>query len=117
MVLKNCRICKRKKLDNIISLGNQKITSIFKKYGHNTDILPYPIDLCICNDCGLVQLCETTPQDDMYKKNNYGYLSGISNTMKNHLKKYNDADKEILDLGNQLLEFEQKNIEELKKYL
>ncbi|KAB3536080.1 hypothetical protein F8154_04795 [Alkaliphilus pronyensis] len=33
------------------------------------------------------------------------------------LQEYNDADKEILDLGNQLLQFEQRNIEELKRFL
>ena len=85
-----CRICNNKDLINVISLGNQKITSIFKKYGDHDKINSYPINLCMCKYCGLIQLEETTPADDMYKNNNYGYLSGISNTMKNHLKSYHN---------------------------
>lgn len=93
MKILNCRICNSKNLTTVISLGNQKITSIFKKYGEHNTTKSYPVNLCMCENCGLIQVEETTPQDDMYKTNNYGYLSGISNTMKNHLKEYH---KEIL---------------------
>ena len=93
MKLQHCRICKHEHLSTVISLGNQKITSIFKKYGEH-EIESYPVNLCMCEQCGLVQLEETTPPDDMYKTNNYGYLSSISNTMRTHLKAYND---EILE--------------------
>ncbi|HEY5561526.1 MAG TPA: hypothetical protein VIK72_07155 [Clostridiaceae bacterium] len=33
------------------------------------------------------------------------------------IKEYADADKEIVDLAKQLLDFEQRNVEECKKYL
>ncbi len=45
-----------------------------------------------------------------------GSCRGIIEITRN-LKKYSDADQDILDLGNKLLEFEQRNIEELKKFL
>jgi hypothetical protein len=45
-----------------------------------------------------------------------GSSKGIIEITRN-LKKYSDADQDILDLGNKLLEFEQRNIEELKKFL
>ena len=57
---KKCRICKNEKLDIVIDLGNQKITSIFKEYGKHNDNKSYPISLCMCNNCGLIQLNETT---------------------------------------------------------
>jgi GDP-D-mannose dehydratase len=85
-----CRICNSLKLSTVISLGDQKITSIFSKYGEHNNVKSYPVNLCICENCGLIQLEETTPPDDMYKTNNYGYLSSISNTMKVHLKEYNE---------------------------
>jgi hypothetical protein len=84
-----CRICSLENLTNVISLGDQKITSIFKKYGEHNDVKSYPVNLSMCENCGLIQLEETTPPNDMYKTNNYGYLSSISNTMKTHLKNYN----------------------------
>lgn len=45
-----------------------------------------------------------------------GSTMGIVDITKN-LKKYKDANKEIVDLGNRLLKFERRNIEELKKFL
>ena len=45
-----------------------------------------------------------------------GSTMGIIDITKK-LKEYKDADKKILDLGNKLLQFEQQNVEELKKFL
>lgn len=45
-----------------------------------------------------------------------GSTMGIIDITKK-LKEYKDADKEILDLGNKLLQFEQRSIKELKKFL
>jgi methylation protein EvaC len=100
MKILNCRICNSENLLTVINLGNQKITSIFKKYGEHNNINSYPINLCLCENCGLIQTEETTPPDDMYKTNNYGYLSSISNTMISHLKKYHDEILEKINLSN-----------------
>lgn len=45
-----------------------------------------------------------------------GSTMGIIDITKK-INKYNSADKEILDLADNLLKFEQNNIEELKKFL
>ncbi|MBV7274682.1 hypothetical protein I6U48_17445 [Clostridium sp. PL3] len=45
-----------------------------------------------------------------------GSTMGIVDITRN-LKRYDDMDKEIVDLGKRLLKFEQRNIEELKKFL
>ncbi len=45
-----------------------------------------------------------------------GSTMGIIDITKN-LKEYKEADKDILSLGEKLLEFEQQNIEECKKFL
>lgn len=45
-----------------------------------------------------------------------GTTMGIVDMTKK-IKEYPDADEEILDLANRLLELEEKNIEECKKYL
>jgi len=104
-----CRNCKNIKTENVIDLGYQKITSVFKKYGDHDLNNSYPISLNLCNHCGLLQLCEITPQDDMYINNTYGYLSGISYTMKRHLNDYNKEictlvdlkkDDTVLDIGS-----------------
>lgn len=109
IMIKRCRICKGGNLYKIIDLGQQKNTSIFPKYCDLNKVETYNINLLLCKECGLVQLEETTPPDLMYKSGNYGYKSSISNTMRNHLKKYNEeilSKKEItpksivLDVGS-----------------
>ena len=83
-----CRICKNTNLRNVISLGEQMITSRFPLYGDNSTPKT-PIDLCMCQQCGLLQLLQTTFSSELYEYE-YGYRSGISNTMREHLKKYNE---------------------------
>jgi len=84
--ISECRICRNSQLNNVISLGEQIITSRFPKYG-DYSTPKTPIDLCKCSDCGLLQLKQTTFSSELYEYE-YGYRSGISNTMRQHLKDY-----------------------------
>ena len=83
-----CKICNNDNFISVINLGRQKNTSIFPKKDEINDVESYNVELVLCKECGLVQLAETTPPDNMYKSGNYGYQSGISNTMRTHLKDY-----------------------------
>jgi hypothetical protein len=102
-----CRICKSEKLEDVIDLGTQMITSRWPVYGdHSTPRTP--ISLCACQECNLLQLRQTTFASEMYEYD-YGYRSGISNTMRAHLKDYqeemasqvvlNDSDI-VVDIGS-----------------
>ena len=64
-----CRICKSSNLICVISLGNQKNTSVFQKYGEHNKTNTFPVNLSMCKDCGLIQMEESVPQDSMYKNN------------------------------------------------
>jgi GDP-mannose 4,6-dehydratase len=83
-----CRICKSDKLTNVINLGEQYNTSRFPNYKDfcmsKTEII-----LCLCESCYLLQLRYSENQSELYE-HEYGYRSGISNTMREHLKSYND---------------------------
>jgi GDP-mannose 4,6-dehydratase len=92
-ILKTCRICESDNLLDVISLGEQSITSRFPIYG-DFSTPKTPIILCMCQQCGLIQLRQTTESKELYE-HEYGYRSGISNTMKLHLKEYQ---KEILSI-------------------
>ena len=98
--LYNCRICKDDKLVDVISLGDQFITSRFPKYG-DFSTPKTKITLCMCKTCGLIQLRETTDSSELYEYE-YGYRSGISNTMRDHLKKYQEeiVSKVQLEIGD-----------------
>jgi len=81
-----CRICKNSNLENVIDLGNQIITSRFPVYG-DFSTPSTPINLYLCKKCSLVQLKYSTNCNELYE-HDYGYRSGISNTMRDHLKQY-----------------------------
>jgi len=85
--IQQCRLCNDKTTD-IISLGEQYITSRFPLYG-DFSTPKTSITLCMCGSCGLVQLKETTDCNELYE-HEYGYRSGISNTMRTHLKLYQE---------------------------
>ena len=95
VVLTNCRICNSTNLIDCINLGNQIITSRFPVYG-DYSTPKTPLVLCMCQSCGLLQLRHTTKADELYE-HEYGYRSGISNTMRAHLDAYH---KEIMEIAS-----------------
>ena len=116
MYCKFCRICKSEELKDVIFLGDQMITSRFPVYGDfstpKTDIT-----LCLCKECGLLQLRECVMQEELYEYE-YGYMSGISNTMKTHLKNYKDeiTNKISLNPGDIILDIGSNDGTMLKYY-
>ena len=95
-VLENCRICNSSILKEVIDLGNQVITSRFPLKGDITTPSTR-IRLVMCDQCRLVQLKDTTPSSELYE-HLYGYRSGISNTMREHLLAYNQQIKDMISL-------------------
>jgi GDP-D-mannose dehydratase len=87
-ILERCRICNSNDLVNVINLGEQVITSRFPVYG-DFSTPKTSIILCMCRKCSLIQLRETTDSSELYE-HEYGYRSGISNTMRSHLKAYQE---------------------------
>ena len=109
-ILNCCRICKNTNLIDIINLGDHKLSSRFPRT-IDEYIPSCPLILTKCsgvNVCNLVQLKHSMNPGDMYC-NEYGYRSGINNTMTNHLydiskyinDKYSIQDNDvILDIGS-----------------
>lgn len=81
-----CRICKSESLTDVIDLGEQYITSRFPNHG-DWSTPKTGVTLCLCSNCHLLQLRQSTNQAELYE-HEYGYMSGISNTMKEHLAEY-----------------------------
>ncbi len=86
-ICKECRICKNPDLVDVINLGDQIITSRFPLYG-DFSTPSTPIVLSLCKNCSLVQLKYSTAASELYEYE-YGYRSGINQTMRDHLKQYN----------------------------
>lgn len=78
-----CRLCKKKKLHQVLSLGNLYLADFVSgKYKKKSK--RYPLSLVLCKNCSLLQLTHTTPPFTLYNER-YGYYSGISSTMRNEL--------------------------------
>lgn len=93
--IRECRICKNNKLIDVINLGQQIITSRFPIYG-DSSTPSTNIILSLCTNCSLLQLKHSIDACELYE-HEYGYRSGISNTMRQHLKEYQ---QEILEKIN-----------------
>lgn len=93
-MITHCRSCDSKKLSDIISLGKIYLSNFVQ-----TNIKPpmYPLSLIMCRDCYLIQLKHTTPANLLYNEQ-YGYKSGINQTMQNELKDI--VEKSLLKLDS-----------------
>src|SRR3990167_4167632 len=92
--IKECRACYSKRLLNVISFGNLYLSDFLKT---NKKPPKYPLALVLCQECSLLQLKHTTPPSLLYT-DNYGYKSGINQTMKDQLREI--AKKSIKKLSN-----------------
>jgi NDP-4-keto-2,6-dideoxyhexose 3-C-methyltransferase len=90
-----CRVCKSTELTSILNLGEQYLSEFRKD---QSKPLKFPLELVFCRKCNQVQLKETIPQNLLYT-DNYGYRSGINNTMRRHLSELVDEITEVADLG------------------
>lgn len=87
--IKRCRICGNPELAPILNLGDQYLTGIFPK-SKSQKLSSGPLELVKCcadqegSTCGLVQLRHSFNLNEMYG-DNYGYRSGLNQSMVHHL--------------------------------
>lgn len=80
---KRCLACHSGEIDQVLSLGSQHL-SRFMAPGVALDTPVFPLDLLVCEQCGLAQLGVAVPKDLLYGED-YGYRSGISETIRGDL--------------------------------
>ncbi len=91
--IRRCRCCSQKDFKKIIDFGNMQLTTEFRK--NKIKKKEIPMSLVYCKLCKLAQLNHSYDLKSMYNKN-YGYESGINQSMKIHLKEIvNDAKKKV----------------------
>jgi len=92
--VKSCRICGNTNLEPILDLGMQALTGVFPR-SPATKVPVGPLALVKCEErrhstrpseggCGLVQLRHSHDPGEMYGEN-YGYRSGLNQSMVRHL--------------------------------
>jgi|AntAceMinimDraft_1070359.scaffolds.fasta_scaffold03905_2 hypothetical protein len=78
-----CRVSKSANLISVLNLGVQTLTGVFPK-SPSEIITKGPLELVWCPDSGLLQLKHSYDPSEMYG-DNYGYRSGLNQSMVNHL--------------------------------
>ena len=85
MVIKKCRNCQGTFLKYLFSLGRLSYTGKFPK-NNKIDVKKTDLTLIKCSNCNLVQLNNNYNMKYLYNQD-YGYRSGINNTMIKHMEK------------------------------
>ncbi|MDO9145892.1 MULTISPECIES: class I SAM-dependent methyltransferase [Comamonadaceae] len=94
--IKNCRSCGSSNIEAVFDLGEQMLSGVFRS-ANLDDIISGPLTLVRCDNCQLVQLQHSYPLDEMYNEG-YGYRSGLTAYMSQHLKKILDFAIEKISL-------------------
>lgn len=81
---KKCRICE-KEITPILSLGKMPIVNYFlSKKDLKSKEKKYPLNFCLCQNCGLAQLDFLVSPNKIFLS--YDYISSTSNPLKKHLE-------------------------------
>lgn len=93
--IENCRICGSKNLIDVINLGNQPIPNGFlKKEILKKNEPKYPLSVCFCNNCSLMQLKYLVNPKIMF--DNYLYIPSASKTRIQYFKLMAE---EVIEVG------------------
>jgi hypothetical protein len=114
--IKKCRISGSSNLVHVMSLGEQYLTGVFPTT-RMQNVTKGPVDMVWCPDSGLVQMKQSYSLEEMYG-DNYGYRSGLNQSMINHLQqKVNSLLKKIsLNKGDIILDIGSNDATSLKAY-
>ena len=81
---KTCRVCGSDKLTPLFSLGVQYVNN-FINPEELKNCIKAPLEMVFCENCTLVQLKHTAPQELLYARF-YWYKSGVTDTMRRALR-------------------------------
>lgn len=84
MILKSCRICKGSSFQPYLNLGfTPAADSFIREQGLQQSESHYPLEVYLCNDCGISQLGYTVPPDILYQ-HDYPYESSTTRAGRTH---------------------------------
>jgi hypothetical protein len=111
-----CRISGSRNLVSVLNLGHQQLTGVFPK-ARDENITSGPLELVWCPESGLLQLAHSYDAQEMYGEN-YGYRSGLNQSMVEHLKRKIGqlARKADLKPGDTVLDIGSNDCTSLKAY-
>ena len=112
----HCRLCYSKKLKQIINFGSICLSSAFP-YKNSKFNKIIPMIFGICKNCKAAQLLHNYDLKELYNKD-YGYRSGINQSMIDHLTNITNDIKKIIKfkIGDYVLDIASNDATLLKSY-
>lgn len=101
MQIKACRLCGKKRLTSLFSLGDHYVNTFPEAWPY--DGAKCPIEIVKCEACGLVQQKYSAPSDLLYSRH-YWYKSGINETISQDLKNIAQLAKTYMKKGETILD-------------
>ena len=92
-----CRLCASENLVDVFSLGDQYINDFVTRDRIGKG-LQAPLELVLCQQCSLLQLRHTAPQELLYSRY-YWYRSGVTDTMRRALRDITEEIESIVSLN------------------
>jgi len=114
--IETCRLCHSDDPISVLSLGRQELTGVFPSSSQD-HVTRGPLELVWCSACGLLQLNHTYESSEMYGEN-YGYRSGLNQSMVDHLTSKVAYLERLVDLkpGQTVLDIGSNDATLLKAY-
>jgi hypothetical protein len=114
--IESCRIGGGKNLIPVLDLGHQALTGVFPK-DPSAPITTGPLRLVWCPESGLLQLAHSYDLGEMYG-DNYGYRSGLNQSMVRHLTQKIQELQRLVGLGpgDSVLDIGSNDATSLKAY-
>ena len=84
MKINKCRGCFSDQIETVIDLGIQPWGNDFRPKDSKGAAKSYPLEVDFCHKCSLLSLNYTVPKEIMFS--NHTYVSGSTETLKNHFK-------------------------------
>ena len=92
-----CRLCGGELSGIVLSLGEQPISNRLPRT-EATAVAPFPLEIVVCEACGLPQLAHQLPAEEHYH-DDYTYVAGVSTTWVRHCRRWADQLIDRFDLG------------------
>jgi hypothetical protein len=93
----HCRVCGSTDVVPFLDLGSQPLANAFLKApAEFAEERKYPLEVCFCQRCTLVQILDIVDPEVLFR--NYIYVTGTSDTIREHNQRYACDLRELLKL-------------------
>lgn len=81
-----CRVCGSTNVVSVLEFGRMPLAGDFVFPDRLADLRYYPLDLCVCQSCSLMQILNVVDPNVIFTE--YRYLSSVTQTLKRHFREY-----------------------------